>query len=249
LFYTLGQERLPSTEEYAQLAEVTRGYLEGFMVDEFSQTSLTNLDDFLTFMIRNSFTFGEPVQADYRSTGLFNPSSIFLPTVRELDELITTAFTDDNLAEYLALVRALPSGNVFSRTTSISKGLPEVPIPRNSGSSVKADGSATFTAGVAAAAAGIVVLTAGLFLLRRKEDPEDGEFGEASCKKGDITVAGETCNMSLDGSSAAPWRSNATKYADNGDDDELDESEFEDEPLDDDEVSSMRHSSINTVAR
>jgi len=247
LFYTLAQERIPSTEEYAQLAEVTRVYLEGFMIEEFSQTSLTNLDDFLTFMIRNSFTFGQPAQADYRSTGLFNPSSIFLPTVRELDELITTAFSDDNLVVYLALVRALPSANVFSGTTTISKGLPEVPIPRSS--SVKAGDSTMFTAGLASTAAGIVVLAAGLVLLRRQQDADEDEFGESTGKnKGDATVAGETCNMSLDGSSAAAsWR-NSTKYADDGDDDDLDEDEFEDEPLDDDDRLSMRHSSISRVA-
>jgi hypothetical protein len=79
------------------------------MIDFYDQTMLTNLNDFLTFMIRNSFTFGEPVQADYRSTGLFNPDSIFLPTVRELNELLDTALEGDNLVVYLALVRALPS--------------------------------------------------------------------------------------------------------------------------------------------
>uniref|UniRef100_A0A7S2UIU3 Subtilisin n=1 Tax=Attheya septentrionalis TaxID=420275 RepID=A0A7S2UIU3_9STRA len=126
MFYTIDQPRIPSTTEYARLAEVTRIYLEEFMVDEFSGTSLTNLDDFLTFMIRNSFTFGEPVvQADYRSTGLFNPSSIFLPTVRELDGLITTAFTGDNLDEYIRRVQLLPSANIFSTTSAISKGFPD----------------------------------------------------------------------------------------------------------------------------
>jgi uncharacterized protein YcsI (UPF0317 family) len=113
-------------EKYAALADVTRVYLEGFMVDEFSQTSLTSLDDFLTFMISNSFTLvGSPLQADYRSTGLFNPSSIFLPTVRELNELITTAFTGENLVVYLGTVQSLPRANVFSSTTVITKGLPD----------------------------------------------------------------------------------------------------------------------------
>jgi hypothetical protein len=129
LFYTLQNSRIPSAAEYAELAGLTRVYLEAFMVDEFLQTSLTNLDDNLTFMIRNSFTSGEPVQADYRSTGLFNPSSIFLPTVRELNDLITTAFSNDNLDEYIARVQSLPSANIFSTASAISKGVPDVPIP------------------------------------------------------------------------------------------------------------------------
>jgi hypothetical protein len=208
------------------------------MIDEFSQTSLTNLDDFITFMIRNSFTFGSPVQADYRSTGLFNPSSIFLPTVRELNELITTAFTTDNLGVYLGRVKALPSSNVFSSTTAITKGLPDVPTPRGESS------SAFGTAGVAAAAAGIVVLAAGLILLRRRKT-EDDEFDEKYGKtpKGDATVAGETCNMSLDGSSVVPWTKGSTRYTMDDDDDSdgaLDEDEFEDEPLS--EEQEPRHS-------
>jgi hypothetical protein len=212
------------------------------MVEEFSQTSLTNLDDFITFMIRNSFTFGSPVQADFRSTGLFNPSSIFLPTVRELNELITTAFTGDNLVAYLAKVRALPSSNVFSSTTLITKGLPDVPIPRGS---ENASGSFA-TAGVAAAAAGIVVLAAGLVLLRRRKTDDLDEFDEKYGKtpKGDATVAGETCNMSLDGSSVTPWTTkNTTRYTMDDDDDSdgaIDEDEFEDEPLS--EKQEARHS-------
>jgi hypothetical protein len=66
-------DRLPSLDEYRELAELTRVYLEDFMFDEFSQTSLTTLDDFLTVQISNSFTAGEPILVDYRSIGLFNP--------------------------------------------------------------------------------------------------------------------------------------------------------------------------------
>ena len=66
-------------QDYAQLAEVTRIYLEEFMRTEFDRTSLTNLEDFLTVAIGNEFVAGQPVRVDYRSTGLFNRDSIFLP--------------------------------------------------------------------------------------------------------------------------------------------------------------------------
>jgi hypothetical protein len=116
--YDTTEDRLPSEEEYTELAELTRVYLEEFMFAEFAITSLTTLDDFLTAMISKSFTAGDPVLVGYRSIGLFTPSSIFLPTVRELDDgLITPAFTTDNLA-YLALVQALPSQNIFSSTST-----------------------------------------------------------------------------------------------------------------------------------
>jgi hypothetical protein len=111
---------VPSTTDYAQLSEVTRIYLEEFMVAEFSQTSLTNLDDFVTFMTRNEFEGGQPVISEYRSTGLFNPSSIFLPTVRELNQLVSEAFNSENMPEYLKRVRSLPSSNPLSSTETIT---------------------------------------------------------------------------------------------------------------------------------
>jgi hypothetical protein len=112
-------DRLPSQQEYRELTELTRGvYLEEFMFAEFAGTSLTTLDDFITSSVNtSSFTAGKPIIVEYRSIGLYNPSSIFLPTVRELDGLITRAFTGDNVQTYLALLRALPSQNIFSSTS------------------------------------------------------------------------------------------------------------------------------------
>lgn len=199
------------------------------MVQEFAQTSLTNLDDFVTFMIRNAFDFGEPVQADYRCTGLFNPSSIFLPTVRELNSLINDAFTDDNLDEYISRIQALPSGNIFSTTVGVMKGLPDVPVPRNVNSE-SATGSGTFKMGLAAAASGIIVLAAGVALLKRQRSDEVLEDPYSDNLKGDsATLAGETYTTSLDSTSG--WRK-SSPYVTNT---EIDESEFEDEPLDSDD--------------
>lgn len=230
LLYSGNFDRIPSDEEFAEVAELTRVYLEEFMIAEFDQTSLTNLDDFLTFMIRNSFEFGEPVQADYRSTGLFNPSSIFLPTVRELNELIDDAFMGENLSEYVTRIQNLPSGNIFSTVTAIEKSLPDVPVPRSPESS-STEGATTFKMGLAAAAAGIVVLAAGAALFKRQQaDDEDMEDPYSDNLKGDsATIAGETVNTSLDGSSS--WRK-TSPYMTNV---ELDDEGFEDEPLDSDD--------------
>ena len=240
LFYTLEEdETVPSTAELAQLTEVTRGYLEEFMIEFYSMTSLTNLDDFLTFMIRHSFTVGEPVQVDYRSTGLFNPDTIFLPGTRQLDELIASAFMGEDLEVYLARVRSLPDDNIFSTTESIVQGVPDTPDPREDGMT-RAGSSATYTAGLASAAAGIVVLAAGLVLLRRNREGEEEGFGESNDTKadGNATVAGETCASSLDGSSSMNWRTKNLRYIvdeDNDDNDgaDLDDDDFQDEPLDD----------------
>jgi hypothetical protein len=217
--------RIPTDQEFAAVAEVTRSFLSEIVSQEFSQTSLTILDDFVTFMIRNSFNFGEPVQADYRSTALFNPSSIFLPTVREINSLINSAFADSNLDEYISRVQGLPSDNIFSTTTGVMKGLPDVPVPRQVPSD-STQSSSTMKMGLAAAASGIVVLAAGAALMRRQRSDQGLEDPYSDNLKGDsATVAGETYTPSIDSSTA--WRK-SSPYVTNADDD----GEFEDEPLD-----------------
>jgi hypothetical protein len=228
---------VPSTVDFAQLAEITRLYMEEFMINEFESTSLTNLDDFLTFMVKNEFEAGEPVTAEYESTGLFNPSSIFLPTVRELNQLISEAFNDDNLPEYLQRVRNLPRSNPFSDTDEIEfseiDGTSTARSQDTAGSFVRA--------GVAAAAAGVVVLAAGLAILRsqsRGDQTAEDPISPLKKLSGDSTVAEETCNMSMDGSSMA--RSWKTPTGFNRNSTGQEECEFEDEPLDsDDDDSSM----------
>jgi hypothetical protein len=203
-------------------------YLEEFMAAEFSQTSLTNLDDFVTFMTRNEFEQGEPVTAEYRSTGLFNPSSIFLPTVRELNMLVQDAFKDDNLAEYVQRVQALPSANPFSGTeTVVFEQLSNSTTTQGTREST----SSFVRAGVAAAAAGIVVLAAGLAVMRSRRNDVDEEesFPQQKGVSSESTVAGETCNMSVDDSTVAQWKTPPRFQNET-----LDE-EFEDEPLDSDD--------------
>jgi len=231
LMYDGEFSRIPSDDEFAALAELTRIYLEELMLAEFEQTSLTTLDDFLTFMIRNQFRSGQPVQADYRCTGLFNPSSIFLPTVRELNSLVDAAFTGENLDEYVSRIQGLPSANIFSTTTGMMKGLATTPVPQKNTGPSFSEGGSNMKMGLAAAAAGIVVLAAGAVMIKRNqtsrgrlEDPYNENL------KGDsATVAGETCNASIDGSSA--WRKTSPYITSH----DIDESELEDEALDDDE--------------
>lgn len=245
LTYSPSASTVPSTTDYAQLAEVTRLYMEQFMVAEFSQTSLTNLDDFVTFMTRNEFQDGEPVIAQYRSTGLFNPSSIFLPTVRELNQLISEAYNRDNMPEYLSRVRSLPSSNPLSRTESIAFEQLDEDAAVGSGDST----SSIVRAAVAAGAAGVVVLAAGLAIMRSRssggvaELDEDATISPHKEVSGDATVADETCNMSTDGSSyaAQSWKTPVGFRNTTEEDDE-----FHDEPLDSDSDDEDTLSTTNT---
>lgn len=177
------------------------------MLQEFGQTSLTNLDDFLTVMVRNSFTSGNPIQIEFRSTGLFNPSSIFLPTVRELDGLITQAFTGDYLDAYLDMLDELPNDNQFADTRSVELSTPII-IPRTKSTTQ----GAKATPAIGASAAAIVVLAAGLIVLRgRRKNNGDLEEDTFIGGKhlGDDTLADETCTESLCASSdVVSWRPN-----------------------------------------
>jgi hypothetical protein len=219
--------------------------MEEFMINEFEGTSLTNLDDFLTIMIRNEFEAGEPVLSEYESTGLFNPSSIFLPTVRELNQLISEAFNDDNLSEYLQRVRNLPRSNPFSDTDEI-----EFSEVDGSSSTRSQDTAGSFVrAGVAAASAGVVVLAVGLAILRSQsrggKADDDQTITPLKKLSGDNTVAGETCNMSMDGSSVAQSWKTPTGFSSNTTGQE--ENEFEDEPLDSDDEDSSIKSRQDTI--
>lgn len=213
------------------------------MINEFDGTSLTNLDDFLTFMTRNEFQSGKPVLSEYTSTGLFNPSSIFLPTVRELNQLISEAFNDDNLPEYLKRVKNLPRSNPFSDTDEIEFS----EVDKSSARTVDTTGS-FMRAGVAAAAAGVVVLAAGLAIMRSRmqggDIDEDQTISPMKKMPGDATVAGETCNMSVETSSVAHSWKTPMGFR-NGTVEE--EGEFEDEPLDSDDEGSSLNSRQATV--
>ena len=199
LLYDINGGNVPSSAEFREVGEVTRFFLEYFMTQEFGQTSLTNLDDFLTVMVRNSFTSGNPVQIEFRSTGLFNPSSIFLPTVRELDGLITQAFTGEYLDAYVDLLGDLPGDNPFSDTKSVELSTPII-IPRTKDSTASRGNTAP---AIGASAAAIVVLAVGAIVLRgRRKNTEDCDGTFVGGKHlSDDTVADETCTMSLCASS------------------------------------------------
>jgi hypothetical protein len=87
LGYTIDLDEVPTEADWAQAAHVTRVYVEEFMVDEFSRTSLINLDDFLTELERKIVPPFMP-RGIYKSVGLFNRLSPFRPVVTELNELL-----------------------------------------------------------------------------------------------------------------------------------------------------------------
>ncbi len=191
------------------------------MMDFFEKTALTDLDAFLTVMVRDIFVLGEPVIAEFQSNGLFDADSIFIPVTRELDNLIGDAVAQD---EYLELLNDLPKSNPFRGTKTIA--FTESDSDPSEDAFASGDSSSFVKAGVAAAAAGVVVLAAGLAMLKRRRpsfDDEDMQSLSPKVGSEDMTSAGETCSMGLEDASThfSHWRKTRSLGG-----------EFHDEPLD-----------------
>lgn len=223
----------PSPEDFEQLAMVTQTYLEDVMMDFFDKTALTDLDNFLTKMEKNRFASGQPVIAEYRSDGLFNPDSIFIPVARELDNLIKDAISQDGYSDAL---NDLPRSNPFHRATTIAFTDPSSSTTggesTSSSSSSGSGNSSMLRAGVGAAAAGVVVLAAGLALLKRRPSTDDENDDvqsfspEKSISEEETAHIGDSCTVSVEDPTFAHWRT-AKSYNDG-----INAGEFQDEPLD-----------------
>lgn len=231
LFYTLAAGGVdPSDDDLAQLAEVTRIFLETYMEEKYAQTSIILLDDFLTFLTRPPVDpSARPVEAVYRSVARFNPRSIFYPPRAEISAEIETAFTDpDSNLMYMAALKLLPSGNPFSQVEKVDYGEPVI--------SAAAGRTRTFaSAGIGAAAAGVIILAAGIILLRRQEEEGEEEKDANSVKKlyadNLKSVSDETTNTSTDS-----WRPPSIG---------INEDELQDEPLDTDSDDEQHRSKLD----
>ena len=211
-------EEIPTAKDLEQLEEVTADYLEDFMEDFFEKTALTDLDEFMTVMVRDVFVKGEPVIAEYQSNGIFDPDSIFVPVTKELDNLIGDAISRD---AYMEMLNKLPKGNPF-------RGAKVLSFTESDGTvTTVGEGTTTgtsfVTAGVAAAAAGVVVLAASLAILKRGGQSLDDEdlqsLSPRKLESEDLTTAAESSGA---GSNFSHWKASRS-YSDVG--------EFQDEPL------------------
>jgi len=177
------------------------------MRDEFEETGLTKLDEFLTVFKDTSFNFGEPIGIGYESTAVFDEESTVVPTIEMLDRVLATAFNGNNLNGFIGMLQALPPQNVFSttvfvnQTESSSQGAQSVRRKQNQKERVAT------AAGAVAGAAAILMITAGLvYFKRRKEDQNTGIVTVHKDSEENYTVAGETYTgaWSVDPSESLP---------------------------------------------
>lgn len=161
------------------MVDVTRLYMEEFMIDQFKGSSFTVLDDFITKMITNQYMMGEEYIIDYSGEGRFNPFSSVFPGTEQLDEAVQVAFAGENLSIYTSRLTGLPSSNVF-RNAQVTFGATVVQVARKSNAAT-----------IAAAAVAATLLAAGFALFKHRSDNQ--EYDEDHVKKpSDGTVAGET---------------------------------------------------------
>jgi hypothetical protein len=230
LFYETETKRQALRNELAQVTDVTRLYLEDFMFEEFSGSSFTFLDDFVTRMITSTYIMGDdvPYVVDYSSTARFNPFSTVFPTEAQLQEALIIAFSGENMAEYESRLVGLPENNVF-HGASVFFGEPVVRVSKRSSNNA---------ASIAAAAVAATLLAAGAVLYKRRMGGEFFQEKDLNKDKGDATVAGETfAGETYDGSGSVSAAST----------DHLNRYRHDDDDYDDDEEGTKGHSLLGTI--
>jgi hypothetical protein len=180
---------------------MTAAYLQRIFTAASSQVPGTIFITSETIITNQSFMLNTPVVVWYGSVLTFGPGNV--PTVNEVDTLITASFTQ-NAAEYQAQLTAL-TNNIFSTTTSFnftSSAPPVMQSQENGPTSI----SAVKTAGIAvgAGAGAFLILIGGIMLHRRRQEAEDDDEANMVRKDdGHMTVAGETFAGTLSMDSAA----------------------------------------------
>jgi hypothetical protein len=103
----------------SQVSEITRLFLEQYVMSYYSKSSIINLDNFLTNLVDYS---DDESKATFFSIARFNPSSIFYPPSIQIQELVREAFSDSNsLFTYRQMLqRELPITNIFRTTTAVT---------------------------------------------------------------------------------------------------------------------------------
>jgi hypothetical protein len=199
LAYAGNEDRMPMRSELTELTELTRRYLELFMFNEFSQTSFTILDDFITRFVTSAFIMGAPIVVEFNSTARFDPTSAVLPMVSQLDEALVMAFSGENLDSYILLLATLPDGNVFQDTYEVKMVEPTMQVSSRDSST-----RGGYKSGIAAGAVAFTLLAAGVMLYKRRAQQDEVEGKSFEKTGGDMTVAGDTYagdTVSIDASS------------------------------------------------
>jgi len=197
LEYTvIDDKRPPFRSELLEVVELTRIYLDRYFSAHYENSELTTVTKTMTLFTNTAFDFGEPIPIEYESSVVFDTfSSILIPDVDDLDEILMSSFQGDNLDGYIGLLQALPPSNMFSTTKFVNliemDGDDET---MSSSSENSRSGDSTQTITIAATVMGgtvalILVLTTTICLRKWTHRHKSNESASES-KSG--TLAGET---------------------------------------------------------
>jgi hypothetical protein len=113
LRYTFNQSRIPFESDTVALVNTTRNYLWRYF-----SNLLPELVALETQARSGQFRLTEPYDINYTTTAIYRSDPV--PSVLELDMIVTAAFDDTNIVTYLELVRSLPTSNVFRTTSAVA---------------------------------------------------------------------------------------------------------------------------------
>jgi hypothetical protein len=133
LFYEIDQIRIPSVQDYEELALVTRDFLNTYFSSVFADSAEVEYSSAETSIVGSKFQLAQPVKVDYNTTVNFDSgASTFIPSQSDLDSILQSAFTGVNNATYLAIVQtALQITNIFSTTRAVGLQQDYNPPPTN----------------------------------------------------------------------------------------------------------------------
>jgi hypothetical protein len=145
LLYEIDQTRIPSLQDYNELALVTKDYIKTYYNSVFANSAEVKYTTADTSIAGTVFRLGQPVNVDYNTTINFDVgASTFIPTTSDLDAILLSAFTGPNNATYLAIIQtALQNTNIFSTTRAVGILQQTSSAPPSSNSTTTNTGSPT----------------------------------------------------------------------------------------------------------
>ena len=136
LTYTLDPPTTPTDGNLNNVEQITDRFLEEIFNLSYDFDPSITMEDFSVTLITNTDDNGV-VTVDYEAMVSFGMDSAVVPTMEEVEQLISMAFDGLNLQVYLDLMQNTGSNNAFSGTTDVAYA-PITPTARSSSASVTA---------------------------------------------------------------------------------------------------------------
>mmetsp|Transcript_17696 Transcript_17696/g.40825 ORF Transcript_17696/g.40825 Transcript_17696/m.40825 type:complete len:467 (+) Transcript_17696:32-1432(+) len=118
LYVVADNQRPPFRSELLEVIELTRIYLDRYFSSNYEQSELTNLSEIMTIFTKTAFESEEPT-IEYESKAILEPSTVIVPEMVDLDNILVSAFEGENLVGYIGLIQSLPPSNMFSSVEQI----------------------------------------------------------------------------------------------------------------------------------